>query len=351
MAFEEEFGCRDPRRRRREHPDRRRRDRSTSRSTSLSRRPDRRSPSGQEAARRRCGGSSSPVSGWSRRSASGVEASWTRLILAGKSRHPAASTSTSPTCRLQDRRRGAARRRRGGAVPTPTDYVEPKDQRRIDDFIIYGIAAADEAVEDAGWKPEDEEERERTGVMIGSGIGGLDDHRRRPRSMLHEKGPRRVSPFFIPVGADQPGQRPGLDPLRLQGPEPRGRDRLLDRRARDRRRGAADQARRRRRDGGRRRRGGDLPDRHRRLRACRALSTGFNDTPEQASRPWDRDRDGFVMGEGAGVVVLEELRARQGARRQDLRRGERLRHVGRRLSHHRAGRGRRRRLPLRCRRR
>ena len=165
--------------------------------------------------------------------------------------------------------------------------MPPKDQRKLDKFIVFGMAAAEQAVEDSGWKPEDEEDRNRTGVLIGSGIGGLQTIYE-TALILQERGPRRVSPFFIPVGADQPRLRPRLDQVRLQGPEPLGGDGLRHRRARDRRRRAADPAGRCRRDGRRRHRGRDLPPRHRRLPACAALSTEFNDTPTKASRPGTR---------------------------------------------------------------
>ena len=193
--------------------------------------------------------------------------------------------------------------------------------------------------------PEDEEDRERTGVMIGSGIGGLPGITE-ARSSLHERGPRRVSPFFIPASLINLASGHVSIRYGFKGPNhavvtacstgahaigDAARLIMLDdadvmvcggTEAAICRLGLAGFA------------------------AARALSTGFNDDPPRASRPWDQDRDGFVMGEGAGILVLEELRARQDARRQDLCRGHRLRHVGRRLSHDRAGRGRQRRLPL-----
>jgi 3-oxoacyl-[acyl-carrier-protein] synthase II len=186
------------------------------------------------------------------------------------------------------------------------DYVSPKDQRKMDRFIVLAIAAAHEAVADSGWTPTDEESRERTGVMIGSGIGGL------PAIydgavVLHEKGPRRISPFFIPaslinlasghvsiqygfkgpnhsvVTACSTGAHAIGDAARLIMWE--DADVMLA--------GGAEAAVSRLGIAG--------------FAAARALSTGFNDRPSEASRPWDKGRDGFVMGEGAGVLVLEEL--------------------------------------------
>ena len=246
---------------------------------------------------------------------------------------------------VQDRRPGAARRRRDRRASTPTDYVDaqgPAQDGRL--HRLWRWPRRSQAVEDSGWKPTTDEERERTGVMIGSGIGGLQAIAEAALT-LHEKGPRRCQPVLHPVGADQPRLRPGLDPLRLQGPEPRRRHGLLDRRARDRRRGAADRARRRRRDGGRRRRGGDLPARHRRLRrGARAVDRVQRHAGEGLAALGQGPRR-LRHGRGRRRRGARGVRARQEARRQDLRRGHRLRHVGRRLPHHRAGRGRRRRLP------
>jgi 3-oxoacyl-[acyl-carrier-protein] synthase II len=186
------------------------------------------------------------------------------------------------------------------------DYVTPKDQRKMDRFIVYAMGAAHQAVEDAGWKPEDEEGRQRTGVMIGSGIGGLETIYE-GSIVLKEKGPRRMSPFFIPsalinlasghvsikYGFKGPNHAPVTacstgahalgDAARMIALD--DADVMVA--------GGAEAAVCRLGVAG--------------FAAARALSTGFNDTPERASRPWDRDRDGFVMGEGSGVVVLEEL--------------------------------------------
>ncbi|MBU1378093.1 MAG: beta-ketoacyl-ACP synthase II [Alphaproteobacteria bacterium] len=201
---------------------------------------------------------------------------------------------------------------RGGGGPDiegsfdPDKTMSPKDRRRVDDFILYGIAAADEAVRDAGWMPEDAESRERTGVMIGSGIGGLGTIAETAIE-LHEKGPRRVSPFFIPSAlinliSGQVSIRYGFT-----GPNhavvtacATGAHAIGDA-ARIIKYGDADVMI----AGGAE--ASVVPVGIAGFIACRAMSTGFNDTPEKASRPYDKDRDGFVMGEGAGIVVLEEL--------------------------------------------
>jgi 3-oxoacyl-[acyl-carrier-protein] synthase II len=184
-------------------------------------------------------------------------------------------------------------------------WMEPKESRKVDDFILYGVAAATQALEDAGWKPTKTEDQERTGVLIGSGIGGIEGIAETAIT-LKEKGPRRVSPFFIPgrlinlasgyvsiqhglkgpnhavvtacsTGAHAIGDAGRLialgdaDVMVAGGTEsPVGRMALAG------------------------------------FSAMHALSSGYNDQPTKASRPYDKDRDGFVMGEGAGVVVLEE---------------------------------------------
>jgi 3-oxoacyl-[acyl-carrier-protein] synthase II len=185
------------------------------------------------------------------------------------------------------------------------DYLAPKEQRKLDKFIIFGIAAAQQAVEDSGWMPQDEEGLNRTGVMIGSGIGGLQTIYE-TSLILKERGPRRVSPFFIPsalinlvsgqvsikygfrgpnhavVTACATGAHAIGDAARLIQYE--DADVMVA--------GGAEAAICRIGIAG--------------FNACKALSTDFNDTPTQASRPWDKRRDGFVMGEGAGCLVLEE---------------------------------------------
>ena len=188
----------------------------------------------------------------------------------------------------------------------PESFLEPKELRKIGDFILYGIAAADEAIADSGWKPETEAEKNATGVMIGSGIGGISGIAENAL-LLKERGPRRISPFFIPgniinLVSGQVSIRHGL-----KGPNhavvtacSTGAHAIGDA-SRLIMFGDADVML-----AG----GSESPiDRLSMagFAACRALSTERNDTPEKASRPYDRDRDGFVMGEGAGDVVLEEL--------------------------------------------
>ena len=188
----------------------------------------------------------------------------------------------------------------------PDDYLEPKEQRKVADFITYAIAAADMALADSGWEPKTEDERYATGVMIGSGIGGIEGIAE-SALILHERGPRRISPFFIPgniinLASGQVSIRHGL-----KGPNhavvtacSTGAHAIGDA-SRLIALGDADVMV-----------AGGTESPITRLSiagfsACRALATAFNDQPEKASRPYDKDRDGFVMGEGAGVVVLEEL--------------------------------------------
>jgi 3-oxoacyl-[acyl-carrier-protein] synthase II len=187
----------------------------------------------------------------------------------------------------------------------PDDWMEPKEQRKVDDFIIYAMAAADQALDDADWHPESDEDQFRTGTLIGSGIGGLQGIAD-TALLLQERGPRRVSPFFIPgrlinLASGQVSIR-----HKLKGPNhavvtacSTGAHAIGDA-ARLIMLGDADVM-----VAG----GTESPVCRISLAgfaACKALSTDFNDEPQRASRPYDRDRDGFVMGEGAGIVVLEE---------------------------------------------
>ena len=234
----------------------------------------------------------------------GVEASWSRLI-AGNSgarrieEFPVDDLSCQIGCFVP---RGPL----SEGKFNPDDWMEPKEQRKVDDFIIYAMAAAQQALEDAGWKADTAQKQETTGAMIGSGIGGLTGIAE-TSLLLKEKGPRRVSPFFIPgrlinlasgyvsirhglkgpnhavVTACSSGAHAIGDASRLIGLGDAdvmvagGTESPISRI------GVAGFA------------------------ACRALATAFNDRPTKASRPWDRDRDGFVIGEGAGIVVLEDL--------------------------------------------
>src|ERR1700678_918998 len=235
--------------------------------------------------------------------ACGVEETWSR-ILAGKSgarpitKMKVDDLATKIAC---DVPRGDG----SDGTFNADQWVDPKEQRRMDDFIVFRLAAAAQAVKDSGYEPKTEEERDRIGVLIGSGIGGLQGIEE-ASLLLAEKGPRRISPFFIPgrlinlvsgyasiqhgykgpnhavVTACATGAHAIGDAARLIALD--DADLMLA--------GGAEAAICRIGIAG--------------FNACRALATAFNDTPEKASRPYDRDRDGFVMGEGAGVVMLEE---------------------------------------------
>jgi 3-oxoacyl-[acyl-carrier-protein] synthase II len=234
----------------------------------------------------------------------GVEASWSRLI-AGNSgarrieEFPVDDLSCQIGCFVP---RGPL----SEGKFNPDDWMEPKEQRKVDDFIVYAMAAAQQALEDAGWKADTAHKQECTGVIIGSGIGGLTGIAE-TSLLLKEKGPRRVSPFFIPgrlinLAAGYVSIRHGL-----KGPNhavvtacSTGAHAIGDG-SRLIALGDADVMV-----------AGGTESPISRIgvagfAACRALATAFNDRPTKASRPWDRDRDGFVIGEGAGVVVLEAL--------------------------------------------
>ncbi len=194
----------------------------------------------------------------------------------------------------------------GGYLLNISDHIPKKDIKKMDKFIHFGIIAADEAIKDSGWKPTEDEEQYRTGVLIGSGIGGLSSIQD-TSIMMAEKGPRRISPFFIPaslinlvsgqvsinhgfkgpnhavVTACATGTHAIGDAARLIMMD--DADVMVA--------GGAESAICEVGVGG--------------FASARALSTGYNDTPTKASRPFDQDRDGFVIGEGAGIVVLEEL--------------------------------------------
>ena len=233
----------------------------------------------------------------------GVETTWRRLTAgqSGAARIEAFDVSDL-ACKI-----GCVIPRGDGSDGTfnPDHWMDPKDQRKVDPFIVYAMAAAREALDDAGWKPASYEDQTRTGVLVGSGIGGIGGIYDASIT-LAEKGPRRVSPFFIPgrlinlasgyisiefglkgpnhavVTACSTGAHAIGDAARLIGLD--DADVMVA--------GGTESPLNRLSIAG--------------FAACRALSTGFNDEPTRASRPYDRDRDGFVMGEGAGLVVLEE---------------------------------------------
>jgi 3-oxoacyl-[acyl-carrier-protein] synthase II len=186
----------------------------------------------------------------------------------------------------------------------PDDSMEPKEQRKVDDFIVFAMAAADQAIADSGWKPESEDDRVRAGVLIGSGIGGLQGIER-GAMVLHEKGPRRLSPFFIPgrlinLASGYVSIKHGL----------KGPNHAVVTACSTGAHAIGDAARLIALDDAEVMVAGGTESPLCRLAlagfaSCKALSTHFNEDPTHASRPYDRDRDGFVMGEGAGIVVLE----------------------------------------------
>ena len=237
--------------------------------------------------------------------ASGVEETWSRLLDGQSGAGPitlfdteASGVATTYACEVP---------RGDGANGTfnADDFLAPKEQRKVDDFILYGLAAADMAVKDAGWTPEDEESLLRTGVMIGSGIGGLSSIAD-TAVLIKERGVRRVSPFFIPgslinLASGQVSIRYGF-----KGPNhsvvtacSTGAHAIGDA-SRIIRAGDADVMV----AGGAEAAICEIGIAG--FNACKALSTKYGDDPKTASRPYDQDRDGFVMGEGAGVVILEE---------------------------------------------
>jgi 3-oxoacyl-[acyl-carrier-protein] synthase II len=232
----------------------------------------------------------------------GVEPSWSRLLAgqSGARRIEGFDVSDLPCKIAMPVPRGDG----SNGSFNPDQWMEPKEQRKIDDFILYAVAAAAQALADAGWKPSTYEERIKTGVLIGAGIGGLGGIAE-TAIVLKEKGPRRVSPFFVPgrlinlaggyvsiqhglkgpnhsvVTACSTGTHAIGDAGRMVALE--DADVMVA--------GGTESAINRIGIAG--------------FAACRALSTNFNDRPKEASRPYDKDRDGFVMGEGAGCVVLE----------------------------------------------
>ncbi|MBF0251377.1 MAG: beta-ketoacyl-ACP synthase II [Alphaproteobacteria bacterium] len=238
--------------------------------------------------------------------ADGVEATWNKLLNAESGINAIESFDVSD---IPAKIAGQVPTGDGPGLFNPDTYISPKERRRVDDFIVYGMAAAQQAVEDSGWVPQTDEDRFRTGVLIGSGIGGLPEIARGSLTVDCEGGggPRKLSPFFIPaslinlvsgqvsikygfkgpnhavVTACSTGAHAIGDAARLIMWE--DADVMVA--------GGAEAACCRIGMAG--------------FAQAKALSTLRNDEPTRASRPWDKDRDGFVMGEGAGVVVLEEL--------------------------------------------
>jgi 3-oxoacyl-[acyl-carrier-protein] synthase II len=233
----------------------------------------------------------------------GVETTWSRLLAGKSGAGPITRFKVDDLpCRIAcDVPRGDG----SDGTFNADQWFDPKEQRRVDDFITYGVAAATQAVTDSGYQPKTEDDRERAGVLIGSGIGGLDGIEQ-ASILVHEKGPRKLSPFFIPgrlinlvsgytsikfgfkgpnhsvVTACSTGAHAIGDAARMIALD--DADVMLA--------GGSESAICRIGIAG--------------FVACRALSTHFNDTPEKGSRPYDKDRDGFVMGAGGGVVMLEE---------------------------------------------
>jgi 3-oxoacyl-[acyl-carrier-protein] synthase II len=239
----------------------------------------------------------------------GVEPTWRRLV-AGHS--GARKIDTFDVSDLPSRIACVVPRGDGAdGTFNPDRWMEPKEQRKVDDFIIYAMCAARQAIEDAGCAPKTYDEEIAIGVMIGSGIGGISGISD-TAIVLKEKGPRRVSPFFIPGRLINLASGYVSIAHRLKGPNhavvtacSTGAHAIGDAArlialgdAEVMVAGGAESPLNRLSMAG--------------FAACRALSTGFNDEPQNASRPYDRDRDGFVMGEGAGVVVLEELEHARG---------------------------------------
>ncbi len=184
-------------------------------------------------------------------------------------------------------------------------FMHPKDQRKNDPFIVFGVAAGIEAVEDSGWKPESEEDMERTGVLMGSGIGGISKIAE-TSIILHEQGPRKVSPFFIPGSLINLISGHISIKYGFKGPNHSvvtacaTSTHAIGDAARLIMYGDADVMV----AGGAEAAVCPVPVAG--FSQMKALSSSFNDTPQKASRPWDKDRDGFVIAEGAGAVVLEE---------------------------------------------
>ena len=233
----------------------------------------------------------------------GVETSWSRLLEGKSGAGPITRFKVDdlPARIACDVPRGDG----SDGSFNPDQWVDSKDQRRVDDFIIYAITAAQQAVTDSGYETKTEEQRERAGVLIGTGIGGLDGIEQ-ASILVHEKGPRRLSPFFIPGRLSNLAS--GYVSIRFGY---KGPNHSVVTACSTGAHAIGDAARMIMLDDADVMLAGGTEAAICRISiagfvACRALSTGFNDTPQKASRPYDKDRDGFVMGAGAGVVMLEE---------------------------------------------
>jgi 3-oxoacyl-[acyl-carrier-protein] synthase II len=234
----------------------------------------------------------------------GVETTWKRLLNGDSGARKVERFDVSDlSCKI------ACQIPRGDGTEgtyNPDHWMEPKEQRKVDEFIVFAMCAAKQALDDAGWHPKSHEDQVNTGVMLGSGIGGIEGIAKTAVEM-HEKGPRRVSPFFIPGRIINLASGFVSIAHGLKGPNSAvvtacstGAHAIGDA-ARMVALGDADVM-----VAG----GAESPVNRMALAgfaALRALSTGFNEQPEKASRPYDKARDGFVMGEGAGAVILEDI--------------------------------------------
>ncbi|WP_339854851.1 beta-ketoacyl-ACP synthase II [uncultured Nisaea sp.] len=233
----------------------------------------------------------------------GVEHNWSRLL---NSESGIRAIDTFDVSDLPAKVAGIVQEGEGGGgLFNPSAYMEPKEQRKVDRFILLGVAAADQAVRDSGWMPQDEESQDRTGVLIGSGIGGLSSISE-TEDLIKERGPRRISPFFIPAALINLISGHVSIRFRFRGP-----NHAVVTACATGAHAIGDAARLIMLDDADVMVAGGSEAAVSRLgiagfAAARALSTNFNDAPETASRPWDEGRDGFVMGEGGGCVVLEE---------------------------------------------
>jgi 3-oxoacyl-[acyl-carrier-protein] synthase II len=235
--------------------------------------------------------------------ACGVEATWSKLLAGESGVRPITKFKVDdlPTRIAADVLRGDYKD--GGF--NADEWIDPKEQRRVDSFIQFSLAAAQQAVDDSGYVPKDEEERERSGVLIGSGIGGIEGIAE-AAILVHEKGPRRLSPFFVP--GRLVNMAGGYASIRFGY---KGPNLAIVTACSSGTHAIGDAARLIFHDDADVMLAGGAEDAVNRLsvagfNACRALSTSFNETPEKASRPYDKDRDGFVLGAGAGAVILEE---------------------------------------------